>query len=180
VKVKPTLVDNDLLSLSKRPPLNGRELTYYFLIAAVLLFGTTLTAAAFWYLNPPEPGPIDIGTVADFPPASHPYLVKIEELGSSIFIVNTGEEILALDRRTPFTFIGRRCYYAWVEANGRFEDPCSGSKFTLNGRLIQSPAPRNLDQYPVTIKNGRLLIDPTQLILGQTAEPLCYLTNECP
>jgi hypothetical protein len=167
-------------TISKRPSLNGRELTYYLLFASLILFGATITAASLWYLHPPKPGPIDIGAITDFPPAPRPYLVKLEEVSSSIFIVNTGEEILALDRRTPFTFIGRRCYYAWVEANGRFEDPCSGSKFTLDGQLIVSPAPRNLDQYILTVKNGRLFIDPAHLIPGETAEPLCQLTNECP
>ena len=160
--------------LSKRPPLNGRELTYYLLFASLLLFGIAITAVSLWYLSPRNPGPI-----TDFPPADHPYSVRLDEV--NVWVVHTEEGIVVFDKRTPYAYRpGRPCIYVWVEANGRFEDSCYGSKFTLNGRRIQSPASRNLDQYPVTVKNGRLLIDPTQLILGETAEPLCYLTNECP
>lgn len=165
--------------LSKRPSLNGRELTYYLLFAAFALFGATVTAAALWYLSSPNPGPIELGPITDFPPADHPYLFRQDEL--SVWIVHTEEGIKVFDKRTPYAYQpGRPCIYAWGEANGRFEDPCSGSKFTLDGRLFDPPAERNLDQYPVIIKNDHLLIDPTQLIPGETAEPLCHLTNECP
>jgi cytochrome b6-f complex iron-sulfur subunit len=163
---------------SKRPPLNGRELTYYLLFAALALFGAAITAASLWYLSSPKPGPIELGPITDFPPADHPYPVRLDE--TSVWVVHTGEGITVFDKRTPYAYTaGRPCIVAWVEANGRFEDPCSGSKFTLDGRLIDPPAERNLDQYPVIIKNDHLFIDPTQLIPGETAAPLCWLTNDC-
>ena len=39
------------------------------------------------------------------------------------------------------------CIYAWVDANNRFECPCHGSKYRLDGRRIEAPAPRNLDRF---------------------------------
>ena len=39
------------------------------------------------------------------------------------------------------------CIYSWTDSNNRFECPCHGSKFRLDGRRIESPAPRNLDRF---------------------------------
>jgi cytochrome b6-f complex iron-sulfur subunit len=39
------------------------------------------------------------------------------------------------------------CIYAWVPANNRYECPCHGSKYRLDGRRIEAPAPRNLDRF---------------------------------
>ena len=43
------------------------------------------------------------------------------------------------------------CIYDWNDANSRFECPCHGSKYRLDGRRIESPAPRTLDRFHVTI-----------------------------
>jgi cytochrome b6-f complex iron-sulfur subunit len=43
------------------------------------------------------------------------------------------------------------CIYAWNTANQRFECPCHGSKYRLDGRRIESPAPRSLDRFLVEI-----------------------------
>lgn len=39
------------------------------------------------------------------------------------------------------------CIYSWTPANDRFECPCHGSKYRLDGRRIEAPAPRNLDRF---------------------------------
>jgi len=39
------------------------------------------------------------------------------------------------------------CIYAWTPTNNRFECPCHGSKYRLDGRRIESPAPRTLDRF---------------------------------
>ncbi len=41
------------------------------------------------------------------------------------------------------------CIYAWNQANERFECPCHGSKYRLDGRRIEDPAPRTLDRFEV-------------------------------
>ncbi len=43
------------------------------------------------------------------------------------------------------------CIYAWNQASNRFECPCHGSKYRLDGRRIQSPAPRTLDRFKLTL-----------------------------
>ena len=41
------------------------------------------------------------------------------------------------------------CIYDWNQANQRFECPCHGSKYRLDGRRVEAPAPRNLDRFLV-------------------------------
>jgi cytochrome b6-f complex iron-sulfur subunit len=41
------------------------------------------------------------------------------------------------------------CIYSWTPANSRFECPCHGSKYRLDGRRIEAPAPRTLDRFLV-------------------------------
>lgn len=41
------------------------------------------------------------------------------------------------------------CIYSWTPTNSRFECPCHGSKYRLDGRRIESPAPRTLDRFLV-------------------------------
>ncbi|MCA9979646.1 MAG: Rieske 2Fe-2S domain-containing protein [Anaerolineales bacterium] len=42
------------------------------------------------------------------------------------------------------------CIYSWNSATHRFECPCHGSKYRLDGRRIEDPAPRNLDRFPLS------------------------------
>ncbi len=39
-------------------------------------------------------------------------------------------------------------------ANQRFECPCHGSKYRLDGRRIEAPAPRSLDRFQVQALDG--------------------------
>ena len=43
------------------------------------------------------------------------------------------------------------CLYAWVDSNHRFECPCHGSKYQLDGTYIEGPAPRDLDRFVVKL-----------------------------
>lgn len=46
------------------------------------------------------------------------------------------------------------CLYKWEGTNKRFECPCHGSKFELDGTYIEGPAARDLDRYSVTVRDG--------------------------
>ena len=53
------------------------------------------------------------------------------------------------------------CIYAWTPANDRFECPCHGSKYRLDGRRIDDPAPRSLDRFKIAAldANGSILAE---------------------
>ena len=160
-------------SLVEQKPLNQREFSYYLLFAVLILFLLTGILLSLLYALPRyDEGPVHVpvGTIADFPSIERPYPVTAE--GVSLFIVQTETGWLALDRQTPYEMSVGRCEYAWEASNGRFVDPCSGSKFSLTGQLIEGPATQNLDQYPITEKSGELFVDLTTLIPGAPAEPI--------
>lgn len=54
------------------------------------------------------------------------------------------------------------CIYTWVDANDRFECPCHGSKYRLDGRRIESPAPRSLDRFKL------LALDQNENVLAES------------
>ena len=57
------------------------------------------------------------------------------------------------------------CIYAWNSGNNRFECPCHGSKYRLDGRRIESPAPRSLDRFKV-----EALAEDKTTVLAESAE----------
>ena len=98
------------------------------------------------------------------------------------------------------------CIYAWTPANDRFECPCHGSKYRLDGRRIEAPAPRTLDRFlvealaedktsvlasselvddfwdPLQLPSGTafISIDTGNRKQGPSDELLCDFTNSCP
>lgn len=43
------------------------------------------------------------------------------------------------------------CLPKWSVTNHRFECPCHGSKYELDGKYIEGPAPRSLDRFQTTV-----------------------------
>ncbi len=98
------------------------------------------------------------------------------------------------------------CIYSWTPANYRFECPCHGSKYRLDGRRIEAPAPRTLDRFkmyalaedkttvlaessltndffaPMPVPNGTafLSIDTGDRKQGPSQVLLCDFTGSCP
>jgi len=62
---------------------------------------------------------------------------------------------LALSRTC--THLG--CTVPWVEEEMKFACPCHGSHFDITGSVIDAPAPRALDIYPITIENKIIKVD---------------------
>jgi cytochrome b6-f complex iron-sulfur subunit len=62
---------------------------------------------------------------------------------------------LALSREC--THLG--CTVPWIEEEGRFICPCHSSSFDGTGDVLDPPAPRPLDFYPVRIENGIVKVD---------------------
>lgn len=160
-----------MTSLAEKKPLNRQEFSYYLFFTILFLFLTLIAVLSLLYAIPrldPDPIRIPVGTTNDFPSLERPYPITAGEI--QIYIVRTETGWLALDRRTPYSMSVGRCRFVWTEANGRFEDPCSGSKFSLHGQLLEGPATQNLDQYPITEQSRELFVDLTTLITGETSE----------
>jgi cytochrome b6-f complex iron-sulfur subunit len=94
-------------------------------------------------------GPAEIfapGSVVAFPHGKF-YLVRLDDGG-----------FLALHRRC--THLG--CTVAWSAAESRFVCPCHASIFDVRGGVLQPPAMRALDLFPVRIENGIVKVDTTR------------------
>ncbi len=81
------------------------------------------------------------------------YLARLEDGG-----------FLALSRTC--THLG--CSVPWVEKEMKFACPCHGSAFDITGNVIEAPAPRALDIYPISIENKIVKVDTSTPIRRHT------------
>jgi menaquinol-cytochrome c reductase iron-sulfur subunit len=58
------------------------------------------------------------------------------------------------------------CGYRWIAEHKRFECPCHGSIFDINGKVLAGPAPRRLDTLPTKMENGKLFVQYEVFQLG--------------
>ncbi len=108
-------------------------------------------------------GQINVGNMDDFPPGSVShisngrfYLARLPDGG-----------FLALYQRC--THLG--CNVPWDQAQNAFICPCHNSQFTTTGDLVNPPAPRPLDLFPILIQDGQVIVDTGRPIQRQHFDP---------
>lgn len=99
---------------------------------------------------------LDVGPVSRFAPAT----VTAFPRGGFYLACLADGGFLALSRRC--THLG--CTVPWDAQTQQFACPCHASVFDIRGAVIQSPAPRPLDRFIVTVENGRVKVDVGQPI----------------
>ena len=83
----------------------------------------------------------------------------------SVTPVEVGRFYLARLENGGFLAIYRRCTHLgcavpFDQASGQFVCPCHGSVFTNDGDVLNQPAPRPLDLFPIIISDeGELIVD---------------------
>jgi cytochrome b6-f complex iron-sulfur subunit len=122
-----------------------REFLYYIWGASIALILGQASAGLIWFALPRfKEG--EFGGTFSFagdaiPPAGEP---PVNIPSGRFWLSNiTDEGFVAL--YGVCTHLG--CLPKWVETNSRFECPCHGSKYELNGKWIEGPAPRSLDRF---------------------------------
>lgn len=172
----------------ERPhPINRREFLNYAWLASMglLLAQTTGVGVLFTYPRFREGefgGAFELGQANEVLPPQESVPVPFQD--GKFWLVNLDQGVLALYK--VCTHLG--CLYAWSDINFRFECPCHGSKFELDGTYIEGPAPRSLDRFPVKAldaqgnelattdaegnpipvpSDARLVVDTGQRILGK-------------
>ena len=77
---------------------------------------------------------------------------------------------IVLDDGIIRTFLARSphggCFILWDEEKQYFHDPCYGSRFTEDGKYIEGPAQRDLDQLPARMENGMIWIT-NEIVYGE-------------
>lgn len=117
-----------------------------------------------------QPRYIMIGHLADFSREAPPTIIPGNQDHPSIYVVNTDSGLLVLSYMTPSYDVLTRCYYGWEQSTARFVDPCTGAKFTRDGKYIEGPAYRDLDRYSVRVEGDQVLVDFSRLIEGQSVQ----------
>lgn len=62
------------------------------------------------------------------------------------------------------------CVVNTNQKTGGFACPCHASQFNKYGEVLAAPATRPLDIYPITVKNGELLIDTSKAVRRKSFE----------
>jgi cytochrome b6-f complex iron-sulfur subunit len=88
------------------------------------------------------------GSVTAFPNSQF-YLVRLDDGG-----------FLAIHRKC--THLG--CIVPWGEDEQRFACPCHASAFDIRGDVVNAPAPRPLDIFPVTVDKGMVMVDTSRMV----------------
>ena len=159
--------------------LSRREFLYYIWGASLALFSLEFTGLLIWFMLPRfragEFGGVFSIALSELPELNAPPVANAE---GRFWLVNVDSEApnelmyRARDEDMPIqgvaavykvcTHLG--CIYDWNAPNDRFECPCHGSKYRLDGRRIESPAPRTLDRFRL------MALDADGNLLAQSAE----------
>lgn len=98
---------------------------------------------------------VTAGFVDDFQPGS---VTEFAEARFFLIRVENGG-FLAVHSRCPH--LG--CTVQWLEESQQFLCPCHASKFDMHGDYGSPPVARPLDTFAITIKDGQVIVDTTQL-----------------
>ena len=133
--------------------------------------GLVLSEAAFAGLRFLSPrvgdgefgGVFALGVADDYPLGS---VTPIE--GGNFYVVHLEDGgLLAIYKKC--THLG--CVVPYEPTLGEFVCPCHGSAFTLEGDLVNPPAPRPLDLFLLTVVDGQIYVDTSQRIERDQAGP---------
>lgn len=159
--------------------------------AATMLFLGIIAAGLLACRGDVDDEGFDAGSVEDFAPGSVTTIVYGEgrELGrgadgaspgvqdrpedSIVFhLVHLEDgEFRALSAKDPHLgcTVPWRPEFQFEGQTGWFRNPCHGETYDITGRRVFGPSPRDLDRYPVEVRDGRVLVtlSADALILGE-------------
>lgn len=140
-------------------------------------FGAALLAAAAgwtsWELLRPlatvgASGKIKLGSPENYKPGTATFVNQ-----GRLWVANAGGHYFALSQKCPH--LG--CRVPFCESSGRFECPCHGSVFDIGGEWITGPSPRGMDQHPLTVDDGVLVVDTSKRINGPDRGATAFLSD---
>ena len=157
-----------VLDIGANKKLSRRDfLGWLWGVSFVGLLGQT-GAALFQFFKPRVEsgafgGEIVAGALEEFEPGTVSHVQK------GRFYISRLEDggVLALWQRC--THLG--CTVPWREEAGEFNCPCHSSLFNPKGEVLGGPAPRPLDIFPVSLKDGKLVVNTARPIERDAFDP---------
>lgn len=207
---------------AKSGGISRREFLYYIWGASIALYAAQFSGLLVWFLLPRfregEFGGKFILSIDELPPVNaEPANIPAGRFWLSNLDTTQPNELMKKADDESEDIVGVAaiykvcthlgCIYAWTAANNRFECPCHGSKYRLDGRRIESPAPRTLDRFrmefldadknpipgtqselvndfyapvPLPANAAFISVDTGDRKMGPSQPLLCSFTNECP
>ena len=158
--MKKSLIDKEFTGIIKAPsdPISRRDFfnkawKWLGIIAAIEVAGMF---AGFIFSSKPKSGKVpkqllDAGPVDSF-------------VANTVSAFMGGRFYLARQKDGGFIALSLRCTHlgcsvTWEEDRNRFICPCHSSAFDISGEVLNPPAARPLDYYPVLIENGMVKVD---------------------
>lgn len=144
--------------------ISRREFLYYIWGASIALVALQGAGLLVWFLIPrfregEFGGTFTVG-LGDVPEVNAPpinfaegrfWLVNLDSSQPNDLMYQASDEPNPIQGVAAIykvcTHLG--CIYSWTPTNSRFECPCHGSKYRLDGRRVEAPAPRSLDRFLV-------------------------------
>ena len=157
----------DMMSNVDKKPISRRRLMAYAWMGAAAIVMGELIFGTFAFLWPRRKGPkvetvFIAGKVTDF---------KVGEIipfrKERTFILRTEGGFLAMSAICTHL----SCVVNWNEMLKKFECPCHGAKFNLNGEVLEGPPPRPLDLYKLQLVAGNVVVDRASPIERSKFEP---------
>lgn len=130
------------------PGVSRREFLYYIWGASIVLLLGQSTAGLIWFALPRfREG--EFGGVFKIDPSELPLpdAAPLSVPSGRFHLSNTSQGVVVL--YGVCTHLG--CLPRWDVGTVRFNCPCHGSMFELDGRYIGGPAPRGLDRFVLTL-----------------------------
>lgn len=157
----------DMMSNVDKKPISRRRLMAYAWMGAAAIVMGELIFGTFAFLWPRRKGPkvetvFIAGKVTDF---------KVGEIipfrKERTFVLRTEGGFLAMSAICTHL----HCVVNWNEMLKKFECPCHGAKFNLNGEVLEGPPPRPLDLYKLQLVAGNVVVDRASPIERSKFEP---------
>jgi hypothetical protein len=145
---------------------------------AVFLGGVLLGALAvglLWAVQALVEGPgrvVDLGPLDAYPTDTTDWPPVLWARDDFYFVLTEEGEPRALYAYSAFAQLHDRpgCSVSWFASlpptdwMDIFRDPCSGSTFSRDGTRLFGPSSRNLDQFHIEVKDGRIVVDTRRLL----------------
>lgn len=157
-----------------KTPVTRREMLGYAQVTIFILL-LILVAVILFQVMVLQPEWIDLGTIDQLKqetPTQHTAILR-DRTTLSVWVVYTPDKWLVFDGRTPMgpdTTFTSHCLYQWQPVTLRFEDPCSGYKFSLTGEFVDPYSQfagrrvEDLAQYSPSLRDGHLFVDANRVI----------------
>lgn len=131
-----------------------RFIRWSWIIGAVVVLGGQFAFLLKRFLTASAPdvpkGPTDIGPQEQFSTTSVTHFRK-----EGFLLVHQQGKFLALSHQCTHN----RCQVNYASREQVIICPCHSSLFSLTGSVLRGPARRPLQRYPVTLQDGRVVVE---------------------